>query len=294
VICPQPTRCCCCCSRTAPASRILAEPIQSLVEPAVRWRSSAIARATRCCRWCPAGESQHQPPGNVGATAPERCGGALGWQMPVGFVAARCAALSHAKPLTRETDRWIDTAWSLVRGSLAGWPLVQAICDHVHTTSSSAGRRSAHQNGPRRATRRASASVATSPIWRLFCRCLNISGRYCTAYVGYTGVTPVRSRLIFSGLFRPTSMVVGTPSMPAYNTPRKFGRVADARGPMRPMCFFASFGEARADRFEVSPRALPSTSRLPPHSRVETAFSNSFDPMASVQWLQSGRLNQSG
>ena len=65
-----------------------------------------------------------------------------------------------------ETDRLSQTAWDIFGATASGWVRVQAICDFVHTISASTTCRPGRRGRPSRRSTSASASAATSRIWR--------------------------------------------------------------------------------------------------------------------------------
>lgn len=90
-----------------------------------------------------------------------------------------------------ETDLLSPVAWEVFGHAPRGWPLVQAICDFVHNHITFDYQKA-------RATRSAwEAYNERSGVCRDFahlaialCRCMNIPARYCTGYLGDTGVPP--------------------------------------------------------------------------------------------------------
>ncbi len=90
-----------------------------------------------------------------------------------------------------ETDLLSPVAWQLFSYTQRGWPLVQAICDYVHNHI-----KFDYQNA--RPTRSAwEAYNERSGVCRdfahlaiAFCRAMNIPARYCTGYLGDSGVPP--------------------------------------------------------------------------------------------------------
>jgi len=90
-----------------------------------------------------------------------------------------------------ETDLLSPLAWQLFGQSQRGWPLVQTICDYVHS-------RITFDYQKARPTRTAwEAYSERSGVCRDFahlaialCRSMNIPARYCTGYLGDTGTLP--------------------------------------------------------------------------------------------------------
>jgi transglutaminase-like putative cysteine protease len=101
-----------------------------------------------------------------------------------------------------ETDRLMETAWSLFGTTLPGWARVQAICDYVHRHVSFG-----HQHA--RPTKTASdVHIERAGVCRdfahlavTFCRCMNIPARYATGYLGDIGVPLDPTPMDFSAWF---------------------------------------------------------------------------------------------
>lgn len=156
-----------------------------------------------------------------------------------------------------ETDRLDQTAWDLFGEIPAGWPLVQAICDWVHT-------RIHFDMGQARPTKTALEVLEEGQgvcrdfahLAIAFCRSLNVPARYCTGYVGYTGVPRGPEPIDFSAWFE-AYLEGGWHVFDArYNTPR-IGRVLIGRGrDAGDVPFLHSFGPHDLNRFEVITQAL--------------------------------------
>jgi len=258
VICPQPTPLLLLLQPHSSRQQDLlgADPI--LVEPAVPVEEFCDSQGNRCCRLvAPAGESHISLSTVVADSGQSDAVVPSAWQMPVESLPPDVLPFLNASRYC-ETDRLIDTAWSLFGGSLAGWPLVQAICDHVHShihfsgddARSTKTALDAHQEGL--GVCRDFAHLAIC-----FCRCLNIPARYCTGYVGYTGVSPSPEPIDFSAWFEAYLDGWWYTFDARYNTPR-IGRVLIARGrDAADVPFLRSFGEHELTGFEVITQALP-------------------------------------
>ncbi len=85
--------------------------------------------------------------------------------------------------------RPIEEAWSLFGQGPKGWPLVKAICDHVHDritfgyAHASPTKTAFDVYTEKRGVCRDFAHLAVT-----LCRCMNIPARYCTGYLGDIGV----------------------------------------------------------------------------------------------------------
>ena len=90
-----------------------------------------------------------------------------------------------------ETDLLSEAAWRMFGHAPRGWPLVQAICDFVHSHMK-------FDYQCARPTRTAwEAYNERSGVCRDFahlaialCRCMNVPARYCTGYLGDVGLPP--------------------------------------------------------------------------------------------------------
>ncbi len=105
-----------------------------------------------------------------------------------------------------DTDRLLDTAWSLFGGTPLGWARVQAICDYVHARitfgyeHADPTRTAWGGHSEQRGVCRDFAHLAIT-----LCRCMNIPARYCTGYLGDIGVTAGRFSDGFQRLVRGVS-----------------------------------------------------------------------------------------
>jgi transglutaminase-like putative cysteine protease len=129
-----------------------------------------------------------------------------------------------------ETDRLMDTAWSLFGNTAPGGQRVQAICDYVHrhiTFGYQAARptRTAWEAfEERQGVCRDFAHLAVA-----FCRCVNIPARYCTGYLGDIRIPPVNAPMDFAAWFEAYIGGRWYTFDPRNNVPR-IGRVLIARG----------------------------------------------------------------
>ncbi len=101
-----------------------------------------------------------------------------------------------------DTPALMDLAWSLFDPRDGGWPLVQAICDWVHGQirfdyqAVRFEKTASHTLSDRAGVCRDFAHLAIT-----LCRCLNIPARYCTGYLGYTGIPRGEAPVDFSAWF---------------------------------------------------------------------------------------------
>lgn len=122
-------------------------------------------------------------------------------QVPVEELPEQCYPYLRASRYC-ESDLLAPMAWSLFGATPPGWERVQTICDWVHrrlifdqsAASSTKTATEALREG--RGVCRDFAHLAVA-----FCRALNIPARYCTGYMGYTGVEPSPEPIDYSGWF---------------------------------------------------------------------------------------------
>jgi transglutaminase-like putative cysteine protease len=129
-----------------------------------------------------------------------------------------------------ETDRLSDVAWTLFGNSPTDGGRVQAICEYVHRhisfgyeyarSTKTAWEAFNEGNG----VCRDYAHLAIA-----FCRCMNIPARYCTGYLGDTGMPPPYGPMDFAAWFE--AYIGGTwYTFDARNNMPRIGRVLIARG----------------------------------------------------------------
>jgi transglutaminase-like putative cysteine protease len=150
-----------------------------------------------------------------------------------------------------DSDKLADFAWSQF-GKLSGALCVQAICDFVHS-------KIRFSYADARSTRCASDSMHERiGVCRDFahlaialCRCMNIPARYCTGYLGDSGVPVDINPMDFSAWFE--VFLAGRWYMKdaRHNHPR-IGRIVMGRGRDAPdVAMSTAFGVANLVRFEV-------------------------------------------
>ena len=129
-----------------------------------------------------------------------------------------------------ETDKLMETAWSLFGNTPPGWARVQAICDYVHQwltfgyAYARPTKTAAEAFAERQGVCRDFAHLAIT-----FCRCVNIPARYCTGYLGDIGVQPLPDPMDFSAWFEVYLDGRWYAFDARHNHPR-IGRIAMARG----------------------------------------------------------------
>lgn len=151
-----------------------------------------------------------------------------------------------------ETDRLLDTAWSLFGDTPPGWARVQAIVDFAHEhiefgyhhARSTKTAWDAHQE--KQGVCRDFAHLAVT-----LCRCMNIPARYCTGYLGDIGVPASDAPMDFSAWFDVYLGGEWYTFDARHNRPR-IGRILMARGrDATDAALTTTFGPARLSRFEV-------------------------------------------
>ncbi|EDY38651.1 transglutaminase domain protein [Cyanobium sp. PCC 7001] len=159
-----------------------------------------------------------------------------------------------------DTAALMGLAWATFSQVPAGWARVQAICDWIHaqirfdydavTPEKTASQTLADGAG----VCRDFAHLAIS-----LCRCLNIPARYCTGYLGYTGIPVTEAPVDFSAWF---DVFLGDRwyTFDARHNMPRCGRVLIAQGrDAGDVPFLRSFGEHRLVRLEVITEAIAST-----------------------------------
>jgi transglutaminase-like putative cysteine protease len=156
-----------------------------------------------------------------------------------------------------DTAALMELAWSTFAGIPPGWTLVQAICDWVHGRirfdydAVHPHKRASDALGEGAGVCRDYAHLAIS-----LCRCLNIPARYCTGYLGYTGIPVAEAPVDFSAWFEVFLADRWHVFDARHNIPR-CGRVLIARGrDAADVPFLRSFGAHQLTAFEVITEAL--------------------------------------
>jgi len=129
-----------------------------------------------------------------------------------------------------ETDRLSEVAWSLFNRADTGAARVQAICDYVH-------RHITFGYADARPTKTAWEAFAEGKgvcrdyahLAIAFCRCMNIPARYCTGYLGDSGMPPPYGLMDFAAWFEAYVDGRWQTFDPRNNEPR-IGRILMARG----------------------------------------------------------------
>ena len=171
-----------------------------------------------------------------------------------------------------DTAALMELAWSTFAGVPAGWPLVQAICDWVHgRIRFDYGGSELHQSASQTAAAGAGVCRDFAHLAITLCRCLNIPARYCTGYLGYTGIPIGAAPVDFSAWFEAFLGDRWYVFDARHNIPR-CGRVLIARGrDAADVPFLRSFGAHELSGFEVITEALSSDSPRPLSGRESAA-----------------------
>ncbi len=151
-----------------------------------------------------------------------------------------------------ETDLLVEAAWDLFNATPLGWQRVQAICDYVHNHIQfgyglSSPKKTAFQAfQDRQGVCRDFAHLAVT-----LCRCMNIPARYCTGYLGDSGLPPPYAPMDFAAWFEAYLGDAWYTFDPRNNVPR-IGRVLIARGrDAADVALTTSFGPSTLERFTV-------------------------------------------
>ena len=151
-----------------------------------------------------------------------------------------------------ETDRLLDTAWSLFGHIPKGWPLVQAICDYVHERikfgyeHASPNKTAFDAFTEQRGVCRDYAHLAIT-----LCRCMNVPARYCTGHLGDMGTEPPYAPGDFAAWFEAYLGGRWYTFDPRNNVPR-IGRILMAHGrDATDVAIVTSFGPCTLAGFKV-------------------------------------------
>jgi transglutaminase-like putative cysteine protease len=163
-----------------------------------------------------------------------------------------------------ETDRLVDTAWSLFGHIPKGWPLVQAICDYVHQRikfgyeHASPNKTAFDAFTEQRGVCRDYAHLAIT-----LCRCMNVPARYCTGYLGDMGTEPPYPPGDFAAWFEAYLGGRWYTLDPRNNVPR-IGRILMARGrDATDVAIVTSFGPCTLAGFKVITEEVTSAASVP-------------------------------
>ncbi len=156
-----------------------------------------------------------------------------------------------------DTAVLMDLAWSAFDRQRPGWALVQDICDWVHSRirfdyqAVRAEKTASHTLSDGAGVCRDFAHLAIT-----LCRCLNIPARYCTGYLGYTGIPRGEAPVDFSAWFEAFLGDRWYVFDARHNIPR-CGRVLIARGrDAGDVPFLRSFGPHQLLSLEVFTEAV--------------------------------------
>jgi transglutaminase-like putative cysteine protease len=151
-----------------------------------------------------------------------------------------------------DTPALMALAWDTFRGVKPGWPLVQAICDWVHgRIRFDYGASYPHQTASQTMAAGAGVCRDFAHLAITLCRCLNLPARYCTGYLGYTGIPVTDAPVDFSAWFEVFLADRWYVFDARHNFPR-CGRVLIGRGrDASDVPFLRSFGEHRLLGFTV-------------------------------------------
>ena len=157
-----------------------------------------------------------------------------------------------------DSDKLLDLAWTLFGAVTPGWPRVQAICDFVHNRITFGYQ---HARPSRTASESYQEGIGVCRDYAhlavAFCRALNIPARYCTGYLGDSGMPPPYAPGDFAAWFEAYLGGEWHTFDPRNNTPR-IGRVLVARGrDAADVAMVTTFGPNTLDTFKVWCDELP-------------------------------------
>ncbi|MFN9645834.1 MAG: transglutaminase-like domain-containing protein [Cyanobacteriota bacterium] len=172
-----------------------------------------------------------------------------------------------------DTFALMDLAWRTFNPRRGGWALVQDICDWVHGQirfdyqAVRTDKTASHTLSDGAGVCRDFAHLAIT-----LCRCLNIPARYCTGYLGYTGIPRGEAPVDFSAWFEAFLGDRWYVFDARHNFPR-CGRVLIGRGrDAGDVPFLRSFGSHQLLTMEVITEAIPPEgATLPPGGSVASA-----------------------
>ena len=151
-----------------------------------------------------------------------------------------------------ETQKLMETAWSLFGQTAAGWPRVEAILQYVHQhirfdykdARSDRTAYEAHQE--RVGVCRDFAHLAVT-----LCRCMNIPARYCTGYLGDIGVPVDPAPMDFSA-WAEVFLGGAWHTVDARHLHPRIGRILIGRGrDASDVAISTAFGVAELKEFQV-------------------------------------------
>jgi transglutaminase-like putative cysteine protease len=176
-----------------------------------------------------------------------------------------------------DTAALMELAWSTFAGTAPGWPRVQAICDWVHgRIRFDYGASRVHQSASQTVAAGAGVCRDFAHLAITLCRCLNIPARYCTGYLGYTGIPQGEAPVDFSAWFEVFLGDRWYVFDARHNIPR-CGRVLIARGrDAADVPFLRSFGAHELSGFQVITEALPTATDDPRVEPVDADLSASL------------------
>jgi transglutaminase-like putative cysteine protease len=173
-----------------------------------------------------------------------------------------------------DTAALMELAWSTFAGITPGWPLVQAVCDWVHERirfDYSASQ--LHQSASQSVAAGAGVCRDYAHLAITLCRCLNIPARYCTGYLGYTGIARGEAPVDFSAWFEVFLQDRWYVFDARHNVPR-CGRVLIGRGrDAADVPFLRSFGAHELTGFKVITEEVDSPSAARPRYHQQRGLS---------------------
>jgi transglutaminase-like putative cysteine protease len=235
----------------------LAGPEETRLDPDRAYELLADNGGNRWSRWvAPAGDSRFHFAATV--TRPDSTDLVVPTapQCPVQLVPIDTYRFLNASTYC-DTAALMSLAWTTFDLRRQGWTLVQDICDWVHARvrfdyqAVRAEKTASHTLSDGAGVCRDFAHLAIT-----LCRCLNIPARYCTGYLGYTGIPQGEAPVDFSAWFEAFLGDRWYVFDARHNIPR-CGRVLIARGrDAGDVPFLRSFGPHQLLSLEVITEAL--------------------------------------
>jgi transglutaminase-like putative cysteine protease len=164
-----------------------------------------------------------------------------------------------------DTAALMAFAWTTFAGVPAGWGRVQAICDWVHEhIRFDYGAVAPEKTASDTLRDRAGVCRDFAHLAITLCRCLNIPARYCTGYLGYTGIPVGEAPVDFSAWFEVFLESRWHVFDARHNIPR-CGRVLIARGrDAADVPFLRSFGAHELVGFAVTTESVAAEPQAEP------------------------------
>jgi transglutaminase-like putative cysteine protease len=236
----------------------LAGPERIILDPDRSFELLTDQQGNRWCRWvAPAGVSHFRF--DAAVTRPDHTDAVVPSAPLCPVEGLPIDTYRHLNASTYcDTAALMALAWGTFNPRRGGWALVQDICDWVHGQirfdyeAVRAEKTASHTLSDGAGVCRDFAHLAIT-----LCRCLNIPARYCTGYLGYTGIPQGEAPVDFSAWFEAFLGDRWYVFDARHNFPRR-GRVLIGRGrDAGDVPFLRSFGSHQLVAMEVITEAIP-------------------------------------